>query len=120
MKEYGEVPGGKNEIKALLFPFFRFYPLKILSKFRWWKNSKLEFVLPSLNQKQKKITVIDRLGAPGDALITANVIRCIKDKYPNLKINCITPNPDLVRLDPCIDSLNEKETFYSFDSATGN
>jgi ADP-heptose:LPS heptosyltransferase len=60
--------------------------------------------------------VIDRLGAPGDALITANVIRCIKENYPNVKINCITPHPDLIRLAPHIDTINQPETFYSFDS----
>ena len=116
MKEYGQIPGGKNELEPLLYAFYRFYPLKIFSKFRWWRNKKLKNILPDLNKNQKKITVIDRLGAPGDALITANVIRCIKDKYPKLKINCITPNPEILKLDPCIDSLNQKETFYSFDS----
>ena len=60
--------------------------------------------------------MIDRLGAPGDALITANVIRCIKETYPKLKVNCITPNPELIRLDPNIDTINQPETFYSFDS----
>ena len=116
MKEYGQIPGGKNELEPLLYAFYRFYPLKIFSKFRWWRNKKLKNILPDLNKNQKKITVIDRLGAPGDALITANVIRCIKDKYPKLKINCITPNPEILKLDPYIDSLNQKETFYSFDS----
>ena len=61
--------------------------------------------------------MIDRLGAPGDALITANVIRCIKETYPKLKVNCITPHPELVRLDPNIDTINQPETFYSFDSS---
>jgi ADP-heptose:LPS heptosyltransferase len=116
LKEYGEIPGGKNELKHLLYPFYRFYPFKILSKFRWWRNSKLKDLLPALNKNHNQITVIDRLGAPGDALITANVIRCIKDNYPNLKINCITPHPELLKLDPHIDSINQKETFYSFDS----
>ncbi|MBT5716912.1 MAG: glycosyltransferase family 9 protein [Opitutae bacterium] len=63
------------------------------------------------------LTVIDRLGAPGDALITANVIRGIKNKYPQLKINCITPHPELIKYDPLIDSINNRETFYSFDSS---
>jgi len=62
------------------------------------------------------ITVVDRLGAPGDALITANIIRCIKEKYPQLRVNCITPHPELIRLDPHINSINQPETFYSFDS----
>ena len=66
---------------------------------------------------KKKMAYRDRsLGAPGDALITANVIRCIKERYPKLKINCITPHPELIRLDPNIDSINQPETFYSFDS----
>ena len=116
MKEYGEIPGGKNELKPLLYPFHRFYPFKILSKFRWWRNSKLKDLLPALNKNHNQITVIDRLGAPGDALITANVIRCIKDNYPSLKVNCITPHPELIRLDPHIDTINQPETFYSLDS----
>ena len=60
--------------------------------------------------------MIDRLGAPGDSLITANVIRCIKKEYRELRINCVTPHPDLIRLDPHIDTINQPETFYSFDS----
>lgn len=60
--------------------------------------------------------MIDRLGAPGDAIITANVIRCIKEQYPELKINCITPHPELIKFDPNINSINQPETFYSFDS----
>ena len=116
MKDYGEIPGGKNELQALLYPFHRSYPLKLWSKYRWFRNSRLQSFLPLLNKKRKWLTVIDRLGAPGDALITTNVIRCIKENYPHLKINCITPHPELVRLDPKIDTINHAETFYSFDS----
>jgi len=116
LKDYGETPGGKKELTPLLYPFYRSYPLKLWSKFRWFRNSRLQSLLPFLNKKRKWLTVIDRLGAPGDALITANVIRCIKENYPNLKINCITPHPELIRLDPLIDTINQPETFYSFDS----
>ncbi len=116
MKDYGEIPGGKNELTPLLYPFCRSSPLKLWSRYRWFQNSRLLALLPSLNKKRKWLTVIDRLGAPGDALITANVIRCIKETYPKLKINCITPHPELIRLDPHIESINENETFYSFDS----
>ena len=116
MKDYGEIPGGKNELKPLLYPFNRSYPLKLFSRFRWFRNSRLQSLLPLLNKKRKWLTVIDRLGASGDALITANIIRCIKENHPDLKINCITPHPDLIRLDPDIDSINQPETFYSFDS----
>jgi ADP-heptose:LPS heptosyltransferase len=116
LKDYGESPGGKSELKPLLHPFYRSYPLKLWSKFRWFRNSRLPLLLPSLNKSKKWLTVIDRLGAPGDALITANVIRCIKESYPRLRINCVTPHPELIRLDPHIDTINQPETFYSFDS----
>lgn len=116
MKDYGEIPGGKNNLKSILYPFHRTYPHKLWSKYRWFRNSRLPILLPNLNKKGKWLTVIDRLGAPGDALITANVIRCIKENYPVLRINCITPHPELILLDPNIDSINQPETFYSFDS----
>ena len=116
MKDCGEIQGKKIELQPLFYPFHRSYPLKLWSKLRWFQNSRLRFLLPSLNKEKKGLTVIDRLGAPGDALITANVIRCIKENYPNLKINCITPHPELIRLDPHIDTINQPETFYSFDS----
>ena len=116
MRDYGEIPGGKNKLKPLLYPFYKFYPLKLWSKFRWWRKSKLPCLLPKLNDSKEWLTVIDRLGAPGDALITSIVIRSIKNHYPKLKINCITPHPELIRLDPNIDSINQPETFYSFDS----
>jgi len=117
LKDYGEIPGGNYELQPLLYPFHRSYPLKIWSKYRWYRNSRLPSLLPSLNKKKKWLTVVDRLGAPGDALITANVIRCIKEQYPDLKINCITPHPGLIRLDPNIESINQSENFYSFDSS---
>ena len=116
MKDYGEIPGGKNELQALLYPFHQTYPQKLCSKFRWFRNSRLPSILPSLNERKKWLTVVDRLGAPGDAIITANVIRCIKVEFPDLRINCITPHPELIRLDPHIDKINHPETFYSFDS----
>lgn len=116
MKDYGEIPGGKIELQSILYPFHRTYPHKLWSKYRWFRNSRLPLLLPTLNKKTKWLTVIDRLGAPGDALITANVIRCIKEKYSKLRINCITPHPDLIRLDSHIDTINQPETFYSFDS----
>jgi ADP-heptose:LPS heptosyltransferase len=111
------MPGGKSELKPLLYPFHQYYPNKLWSKYRWYLNRRLRFILPFLNKRKKWLTVIDRLGAPGDAIITANVIRCIKKKYENLFINCITPNLDLLKYDPQIDSLNQTETFYSVDSS---
>ncbi len=117
MNTTAEIPGGKNELAPLLYPFHRTYPKKLISKFRWWRNDRLSHSIQKLNSKGKWLTVVNRLGARGDTLITANVIRCIKNKYSNLKINCITPYPELIENDPEIDSLNQPETFYSFDSS---
>jgi len=116
LNDYAQIPGGKNELKPLLYQFHSSYPFKLWSKYRWFRNSCLPSELPSLNEGKKWLTIVDRLGAPGDALITANVIRCIKEDYSALRINCITPHPELIRLDPNIDSINQPETFYSFDS----
>ena len=116
MKYYGEIPGGDNKLRGLLFPFQTEFPYILYSKYRWWLNACLHLILPFLNFQRNWLTIIDRLGAPGDALITANVIRCIKEQYPELRINCITPHPELLRLDPNIDLINQPETFYSFDS----
>jgi len=117
LKTIGEVPGGNHELKPLLYPFYQNYPKKILSKYRWWKNQRVSKKLPLLNKTRGWLTVINRLGARGDTLITANVIKCIKDIYHNLKINCITPFSELIQYDPSIDSINKPETFYSFDSS---
>ena len=111
------MPGDKQELQPLLYPFHQNYPKKILSKYRWWRNQRVSKKLPLLNRTRGWLTVINRLGARGDTLITANVIKCIKDIYHNLKINCITPFSELIQYDPSIDSINKQETFYSFDSS---
>jgi ADP-heptose:LPS heptosyltransferase len=117
MNSIGEIPAGCNRLKHLLYPFHGSYPLKLWSKYRWWKNDNFKRKLFFLNKQKNWLTIVDRLGAPGDALITANVIRCLKKVFPKLRINCITPHPDLIRLDPHIDTINQPETFYSFDSS---
>jgi len=115
-KNFGHIPGGKSNLQALLYRFYQTYPLKLWSKYRWFRNSRLPSLLCSLSKRKSWLTIINRLGAPGYTLITANVIRCIKEQYSGLKINCITPHPELISLDPNIDSINQTETFYSFDS----
>ena len=113
----GENPGGCDELRHLLFPFYKTWPIKAWSKLRWHLNESLAPRLPRLNARRGKVTVIDRLGAPGDALLTAIVIHNLKKRYPRLRVNCITPHPELLQLEPAIDSLNEPETFYSLDSS---
>jgi ADP-heptose:LPS heptosyltransferase len=88
----------------------------LFSKIRWklneWKNNQLRL----LNFLRIRLTVIDGFGALGDTLLTAIVIRNLKKRYPRIRINCITPNPDLVRMDPNIESLNDPETYFSVTS----
>ena len=114
---YGHIPGGRDELIKLMYPYHNNFPLKIFSKYRWHQNSKLKQKITKLNSLEYWLTIIDRLGGYGDTLITANVIFEIKKKYPDLKINCITPNPELLSYEKCIDKINGKESFYSFDSS---
>ena len=58
-----------------------------------------------------RLTVFDVFGAPGDTLITGIVCRHLHEKFPRIRINCLTPNPELLRFDPNIDTLNEPESF---------
>jgi ADP-heptose:LPS heptosyltransferase len=57
-------------------------------------------------------TVVDAFGSPGDTLLTGTVCRELKKKHPHLKLNCVTPNPSLLELDPNIHSLNGPRTFW--------
>jgi ADP-heptose:LPS heptosyltransferase len=57
------------------------------------------------------ITVHDSFGAPGDTLLTGIVCRHIAGRFPRIKINCITPNPELLAEDPHIARLNGPETY---------
>lgn len=62
---------------------------------------------PSLvNKVGGRFTVLDGFGTPGDTILTATVCRNLKNKFPKLRINCVTPNPDLLRYDPSISELN--------------
>ena len=80
-------------------------------------KERLAFCLPALNWVRGRITVVDRLGAPGDALLTAIVIHNLKRAYPRLRVTCITAHPELLKLDPAIEKLNGPESFFSFDSS---
>ena len=72
-----------------------------------WHLSKL--LLPRLcwlNLLGGWLTLWDSFGTPGDTLLTAAVARVIKHRFPSLKLNCITPNPELLKHDSAINSLN--------------
>ena len=111
------IPGGSIELQPLLYNYQENFPLFIFHKLRWFLNGNISILLPLLNFFGFKFTVVNRLGAPGDTLITANVIKCLKEKFPRLCVNCITPHKELLDFDPNINCLNQKETFFSADSS---
>lgn len=72
-----------------------------------WQVSRL--ILPRLgilNAVRGWLTIWDSFGSPGDTISTSTIARQIRKKFPKIKINCITPNPELLQLVPEIDSLN--------------
>jgi ADP-heptose:LPS heptosyltransferase len=82
-------------------------------KIHWHAN---EFLIQRpglLARTGMPLTVVDAFGTPGDTLLTATVCRELKKRHPRLKINCVTPNPSLLELDPNINSLNLQPTFCS-------
>jgi ADP-heptose:LPS heptosyltransferase len=81
-------------------------PAVVQSRYSWHASS---WLLPRLGVLQRLggwLTLWDSFGTPGDTILTAIVARIIRERYPRLRINCITPNPELLRWDPHIDQLN--------------
>jgi ADP-heptose:LPS heptosyltransferase len=86
---------------------------RLASKVRWHVNTRLVRRPWVLNAAGARLTIVDAFGTPGDTLLTATVCRHLRQWYPRLRINCLTPNPALLVHDPHIDTLNEPETFFS-------
>ncbi|MGA3169813.1 MAG: glycosyltransferase family 9 protein [Chthoniobacteraceae bacterium] len=82
------------------------------AKLRWHLNLRLLKHLHLLPPGMW-LTIRDGFGAPGDTLLTAIVCRHVAERFPRLKINCITPNPELLKEDPHITRLNGPETYIS-------
>jgi ADP-heptose:LPS heptosyltransferase len=78
---------------------------------RWHINDWLTRRPWLLNMLGARMTVFDVFGAPGDTLLTGIVCRYLHECYPRIRINCLTPNPDLLELDPNISALNEPESY---------
>ena len=76
------------------------------TKFRWHGNRLLLRNLWLLNLLGARLTVADHFSVPGDTLMTANICRMIKRRFPRIRINCVTKNPDLVELDPVLSEIN--------------
>lgn len=97
----------------LEYPFHKKYPLKFISKIRWKLNEWKFLFMPFLNLLRCKFTILDGFGAPGDTLLTATVAHNVKRRYPYIKLNIITANPDLLKYDSNIDLLNHSESYFS-------
>lgn len=76
----------------------------------WWLSRWLLTRLSWAETLRMTLTVYDAFGTPGDTISAATVCRQIRDRHPRLKINVITPNPELLEYDPNIDLLNAYPT----------
>ena len=78
---------------------------------RWQVNNYLTSHPWVLNLLGARLTVFDVFGGLGDTLLTAVVCRHLKSKYPRIRLNLLTPNPELVRYDPNVDKINQPESY---------
>ena len=78
---------------------------------RWHVNNYLTSHPWLLNLLGARLTVFDVFGGLGDTLLTAVVCRRLKLKYPRIRLNLLTPNPELVRHDPNVDEINQPESY---------
>ncbi len=62
-----------------------------------------------------RLTVRDLFSTPGDTLLTATLVRHIKQRHPGLRLNVVTKNPDLLRHDPHIAEINARPGLFVFD-----
>ena len=81
------------------------------ARIRWHANNFLTGNLWLLNLAGARFTVFDAFGAPGDTLLAAIVCRHVKQSYPRIRLNLLTPNPELVESDPNIDEINKPEGY---------
>jgi hypothetical protein len=85
-----------------------------LAQIRWHLNRRISRYLGLLNLLGCRLTIFDAFQAPGDALLTGIVCRHVRGRYPRLRLNCLTLNPDLLARDPSLDEVNAPESFFCF------
>jgi ADP-heptose:LPS heptosyltransferase len=78
---------------------------------RWHVNNYLTSHPWLLNLLGARLTVFDVFGGLGDTLLTAIVCRYLKMKYPRIRLNLLTVNPELVQYDPNVDEINQTESY---------
>ena len=77
------------------------------SRVSWHASRLLLPRLGLLDAVKGRLTLWDSFGTPGDTLLAGTIARIIVEHYPRLRINCVTPNPELLRNDPNINALND-------------
>jgi ADP-heptose:LPS heptosyltransferase len=77
----------------------------------WHVNNYLTSHPWVLNLLGARLTVFDAFGGLGDTLLTAVVCRHLKLKYPRIRLNILTPNPELLQHDPNADDINQPESY---------
>ena len=85
----------------------------LAGKIRWHLNALLTRRPWILNAFGATLTIVDIYGYPGDTLLTAIVCRHLRQRYPRLRLNCLTGNTELLRYDPNLNTLGQPETFFS-------
>lgn len=83
----------------------------LVAKVRWHVNNILIENLWLPNLLRARLTIFDAFGAPGDTLLAAIVCHHVKQSYPHLRLNLLTPNPELVSRDPDIGEINRPESY---------
>jgi ADP-heptose:LPS heptosyltransferase len=81
------------------------------TKFAWHGNRLLLRNLWLLNGVAGRLTVVDQFSTPGDTVMCGTICRTLKARFPRLRLNVITRNPDLLECDPAIDELNGAKGF---------
>tara|TARA_B100001093_G_C26860251_1_gene1029781 strand:+ start:15388 stop:16332 length:945 start_codon:yes stop_codon:yes gene_type:complete len=91
------------------------YPQKLWSKSRWHLNENIYYFLPILNLSCGILTIKNRFNGLGDTLLQGMLAKNLCLEYPNIRINCISPHPNLLEGISFIHSINNPETFWSID-----
>jgi ADP-heptose:LPS heptosyltransferase len=81
------------------------------TKFAWHGNRLILRNLWLLNTVAGRLTVVDQFSTPGDTVMCGTICRAVKARFPRLRLNVITRNPDLLECDPAIDELNGPKGF---------
>lgn len=89
-------------------------PVVRQGRWSWWLSRLLLTRLRWAEFLGLTLTVHDAFGTPGDTISSGTVCRQIKQRFPKLRINLITPNPTLLQFDPSIDALNEPASMLFF------